>query len=202
MAVHPTSIAILRGRTMTDRKKSVSVGKKFPGSTQLLSSGVALVSVAVALGIGLLLKPVIQPTPTTLFFVAVMISAWYGGLGPGMVATVLSTLAIDYCFIEPVHSLHNNEPGTLLRLGVFVLAALLVSGLNESRRIALRREQTLRQTGEAAQAEAQAEIRDRKQAELEREELFQQLAAERAQFEAVLRQLPEGVMIADAASVI
>ena len=44
------------------------------------------------------------------------------------------------------------------------------------------------------------DISDRKQAEAERERLLQELALERAQFEAVLRQMPAGVMIADATS--
>ncbi|MDX2097682.1 MAG: PAS domain S-box protein, partial [Leptolyngbyaceae cyanobacterium bins.59] len=41
---------------------------------------------------------------------------------------------------------------------------------------------------------------DRKQAEAEQARLLQELEAERARFEAVLRQMPEGVLIADAAS--
>ncbi|XGV98004.1 MAG: PAS domain S-box protein [Leptolyngbya sp. BL-A-14] len=45
-----------------------------------------------------------------------------------------------------------------------------------------------------------SDITDRKQAETEREQLLQALTAERARFEAVLRQMPEGVIIADAAS--
>lgn len=45
-----------------------------------------------------------------------------------------------------------------------------------------------------------SDITHRKQAEAERERLLQELAAERARFEAVLRQMPEGVIIADAAS--
>ncbi|QYO68140.1 PAS domain S-box protein [Leptolyngbya sp. 7M] len=44
------------------------------------------------------------------------------------------------------------------------------------------------------------DITERKQVEAERERLLQTLADERAQFEAVLRQMPEGVMIADAVS--
>ena len=43
------------------------------------------------------------------------------------------------------------------------------------------------------------DIDDRKQAEAERERLLLELASERARFEAVLRQMPEGVLIADAA---
>ncbi|MEG4853156.1 PAS domain S-box protein [Microcoleus sp. B5-D4] len=44
------------------------------------------------------------------------------------------------------------------------------------------------------------DITERKQAEAERERLLHELEIERARFEAVLRQMPAGVMIADAAS--
>jgi PAS domain S-box-containing protein len=44
------------------------------------------------------------------------------------------------------------------------------------------------------------DITKRKQAEADRERLLQELAIERARFEAVLRQMPAGVMIVDAAS--
>ncbi len=44
------------------------------------------------------------------------------------------------------------------------------------------------------------DVSDRKQAEAERERLLHELEIERARFEAVLRQMPAGVMIADAAS--
>lgn len=44
------------------------------------------------------------------------------------------------------------------------------------------------------------DITERKQAEAERERLLHELEIERAQFEAVLRQMPAGVIIADAAS--
>lgn len=44
------------------------------------------------------------------------------------------------------------------------------------------------------------DITTRKQAEADRERLLQELAIERARFEAVLRQMPAGVMIADGAS--
>jgi PAS domain S-box-containing protein len=44
------------------------------------------------------------------------------------------------------------------------------------------------------------EITERKRAEADREQLLQELALERARFESVLRQMPAGVMIADADS--
>jgi PAS domain S-box-containing protein len=44
------------------------------------------------------------------------------------------------------------------------------------------------------------DITEHKQAEAEREQLLQELTTARARFEAVLQQMPEGVIIADAAS--
>lgn len=132
------------------------LGRKVTRSDQLLANGVALLSVALVWGISLSLRSMIQPTPNVLFFLAVMLSAWYGGFVPGLVATLLSSLAINYSFIEPYYSLKIADPGSIIRLGVFVVVALLISGLNESRRTALRQEYRLRMDSEAAQSEVQS----------------------------------------------
>ena len=109
----------------------------FAGSReQLLHYAVALLSVALALGATLLLNPYLTPTPAALFYVAVMVSAWYGGLGPGLLATVLSTLAINYFFFKPLYSDNITNLSRLVPLVVFILAAGLISSLNESRRTA------------------------------------------------------------------
>ncbi len=68
-----------------------------------------------------------------------IVSAWYGGLGPGMATTVLSTFAINYFLLEPIHSLSLSDLGTIVRLGVFVMAALLINSLNASQRSAQRK---------------------------------------------------------------
>ncbi|NES94965.1 MAG: GAF domain-containing protein [Desertifilum sp. SIO1I2] len=122
----------------------------------LLSYSVALLSTALALGIALLLGFVIDPLPTSPFFVAVMVSAWLGGLGPGLLATVLSTLAINACCLPPDYSLALNDLDTLVRLGAFIIASFLISGLNQARWSAIHREQRLRAASETAQGEAQA----------------------------------------------
>jgi K+-sensing histidine kinase KdpD len=56
---------------------------------------VSLVSIAAALS-STLLYPLLQGTPAALFYVAVMVSSWAGGLAPGLFTTVLSTLALNY----------------------------------------------------------------------------------------------------------
>ncbi|GAB1542988.1 hypothetical protein NUACC21_56620 [Scytonema sp. NUACC21] len=107
--------------------------------TKLLRYGVALLSVALALVANLLYSPYLGSTPTPLFFAAVMVSAWYGGLGSGLLATALSTLAINYYLVEPLYSLTIPNIGTLARLSVFVMAAILINSLNEAQRVAQRR---------------------------------------------------------------
>ncbi len=106
------------------------------GREQLLHYAVALLSVALALGTTLLLNQYLTPTPAALFFAAVMVSAWYGGLGPGLLATVLSTLAINYFFFKPFYSHNITNLSRLVPLLIFMLAAGLISSLNESRRTA------------------------------------------------------------------
>ncbi len=103
---------------------------------QLLHYGIALLSVVLALRTTLLLNPYLTPMPSALFLAAVMVSAWYGGLAPGLFATVLSTLAINYFFLKPLYSLNITNLNIVIPLVVFMLTAGLISLLNESRRTA------------------------------------------------------------------
>ncbi len=71
----------------------------------LLRYGVAMSTVAVAFGLKLLVDPlIVQETPFLFVFTAVMVSAWYGGLGPGLLATGLATLITDYFVLYPIGS--------------------------------------------------------------------------------------------------
>src|SRR3989442_14284767 len=64
-----------------------------------------------------------------------MVAAWFGGLRGGLLATVLASLLMDYFFFEPVRSLFSfSHREDVLRLGVFVLVAVLISLLNAARR--------------------------------------------------------------------
>jgi membrane protein implicated in regulation of membrane protease activity len=46
-----------------------------------------------AAGLSLLLAPLLEPRDFALFLGAVMLSAWYGGLGPGLFSVVISAVA-------------------------------------------------------------------------------------------------------------
>ena len=55
----------------------------------LLRYGFALGTVALALALSWLIRPLIDQSIFALIFVAVIVSTWYGGLGAGLFATIL-----------------------------------------------------------------------------------------------------------------
>jgi PAS domain S-box-containing protein len=112
-----------------------------------LRYGVAMLSVGAALGIKLLLDPLtVQDTPFLLVFGAIIVSTWYGGLGPGLLATVVSALATDYFFLYPRGTLTGFSVEGIDVLA-FMLEGVLVSVLTSSLRSA--RDRARRSTLEA-----------------------------------------------------
>jgi len=139
---------------------------------------IAILAAAVALGLASAIPSKADPSHFSLFFVAVMLGSWYGGLGAGLVTMVLSALSIEYFFIAPHHSIIHVDWRAFLRLGVFTSIAVLTSYLTTARKHA---EKALRdahdeldqrvrdRTVELAQANTtlRAEIVERKRAEQE-----------------------------------
>jgi PAS domain S-box-containing protein len=73
--------------------------------------------------------------PASLFFCAVIFSAWFGGLRPGLLAAALSVLAFKYYFAAPVYSLAVDTK-EVPRLLIFALSALFVGLLSAAQRSA------------------------------------------------------------------
>jgi K+-sensing histidine kinase KdpD len=78
------------------------------------------------------LWPYIQPSASPLFFVAVMISALYGGVTAGLVATLLSAASTAYFFMTPQFSM-SIDSSDIFRLIVFASVALLTSSIAAER---------------------------------------------------------------------
>ncbi|MEH2207468.1 MAG: PAS domain S-box protein [Nostoc sp.] len=107
------------------------------GTRSLLAPyAVALLAVGSVLLLTLLLQPLLKPSIFLLFFAAVAVSAWYGGMEAGLLATALSTLAVSYFFLEPVFSLLVASLDNILRLGLFVLVTTIINLLNSELRTA------------------------------------------------------------------
>jgi PAS domain S-box-containing protein len=87
---------------------------------------VAVLAVAAAAGAGLSVDRLLQSAPfVSLFLCAILLAAWVGGLGPGLLATGLSILSFDYFFVSPLHSFGFGLDGGL-RIALFTIAALFV----------------------------------------------------------------------------
>lgn len=95
--------------------------------------GISVLVFGLALLLTHLLWPLIEPSSSTLFFAAIMLAAFYGGLGPGILVSVLSALAIDYFFVTPFRGFELSVANTV-RAGVFMLVAIMTSWLNASRK--------------------------------------------------------------------
>jgi PAS domain-containing protein len=92
--------------------------------------------VTAAHGLVLALNTVAAVGPTPLFLLAVLGSARLGGIGPGLLATALSTLLMDYFFLKPVHSFEVASANTALDLVTFSIVALVISSLHRRARVA------------------------------------------------------------------
>jgi PAS domain S-box-containing protein len=143
-----------------------------------LTYGLACVSVAVALLVTLLLRPDELVTPV--FFLAIMLSAWFGGIGPGLLAALLATLAIDYFLLQPPYSL-KFDPTNVPQLLVFFLSAVLVSSWSAARK---RAETLLRRARDEQETKVQERTADLNQAN---EQLRAEIA-ERQRAEETLRE--------------
>ena len=86
-----------------------------------------------ALVLMLISWPLMESSIFFLFLAAVTVSAIYGGLGPGLTATVLSALASNYFFLEPYFALFSR-PEQALRLVVFLATGVIVSWLAAGRK--------------------------------------------------------------------
>src|ERR1051326_5114643 len=135
--------------------------------------GVSLLSVGVATVLRIGLDPVLgEHHPFTLYFAAVAVASWYGGLGPGLFAIVLSYFGADWFFISPRFEL--NLPHTnldeFMALMAFLFSSLAIAFTSQLLRHALQRarrkqhelelEIVERQRAEDALKQAQAQLRE------------------------------------------
>jgi K+-sensing histidine kinase KdpD len=128
----------------------IPVRQAASGAVRARHYGAAVLLSAAALLLVDLLAPmagVLQLLPLA----AVVLSALYGGIGPGLVATGLSAAGYAYFFFEPVHSFAVANRGDASRLALLVAVSLLLSLVSGFLRSNLRR---LRQEHLRAQTDA------------------------------------------------
>ena len=98
-----------------------------PGYTLALVVTAALVAVRLAL-----LDDIAQEPALIIFFVPILLAAYVGGLGPGLLATGLTALATDYFFLAPLYDLRIERPIDVVRWVLFLVVGVLISVLSEA----------------------------------------------------------------------
>jgi signal transduction histidine kinase len=107
--------------------------------------GLAVISVAVALGLSLPLQVLeFRDVAVPLLTFAIAVTTWYAGNGPSVTAIVLSSLCFDYFFTEPYYSLDITGRDLPYFL-IFMVWGFTVAGFSAVRR---RIEESLRQAQE------------------------------------------------------
>jgi PAS domain S-box-containing protein len=185
----------------------------------------AVLVVAAATVVSWLLHPLVGPLIFPPFFAAVILSAWYGGLGPGLATSVLSVLSASFFLLEP-HFRFSFGRDDAVKLGIFASVGWLASVLSGRMHHALAQaERSAREAAElAAELRESNDLLQDQAAELQQQaaelelqtQASQDLAAEleaqmneandlRAELEqankrmaGILETMAEGVVVADA----
>jgi PAS domain S-box-containing protein len=168
--------------------------------------GVAIVSGVGALLVCILLDGALSGRlPNALFMIPVMVSAWLGGLGPGLLAALLSGLAGYYLLTKPHFPFFNFDMADRDRLALFLTISGLMAWLIETARVARQRVGAEARGDEQRQIELEEQIVERERAReererliTERERLIAELETERARLKAVVEHIPAGVILAEA----
>lgn len=125
-------------------------------SWQLRNYSIAVLASALALLFSLLISPLLESFTFSLFFSAVVLSSWCGDRYSGGLAILLCSLAIDYFFLPPIHSLSTITLDGGIRLGLFVSVSLITSELNAARK----RTESKLQESESSYREMVEAVRD------------------------------------------
>src|SRR5262245_22146971 len=105
---------------------------------RLAPYGVAVLSVTLATVVRLELDPLLGDSALlTLFAIAVILTSWFGGFWPGLLAIILSVLALDYFFLAPTYSIFRYDSRLdqirAILFGIFgLLSSLIFARLRRS----------------------------------------------------------------------
>jgi len=149
--------------------------------SRLLRYGFSVACVAIAMGLALVFRHYRFREIAPPFNLAIAVAAWYGGVGPSVLAVVLSAACFDYFFSPPVFSFAISRED-FPSFFVFTAWALLIASFAGARR---RIEDDLSR----ARDRLQVEVEQRKQQEGEIRKLNQKLANRAAELESSNKEL-------------
>ncbi|MGZ3698822.1 MAG: sensor histidine kinase, partial [Bdellovibrionota bacterium] len=85
------------------------------------------------IAIRLLLRNFLPTGSFSIFTFCVMLASWIGGLGPGILAAVISVAVSLVYFLPPQHSMAIESLDVFVQVAIFVLISVMISWLNHAR---------------------------------------------------------------------
>ncbi len=120
-----------------------------PAGRQALGWATAVLAPAAATVIGIALTDWVDlSTDVVLYFLATVLAALAGGLGPALLAALLGGLLLNFFLSPPLYSLAIANPGNVITVSTMLLVGVLVALVVD--RAARRAEQAVRARAEAA----------------------------------------------------
>ena len=112
-----------------------SPSRQVLGTNPLSRYGFAVAASLAALSLSWALNPSLGYNSSYLIlFLSVVFSAWYCGVGPGILTTLLTIIGAKYWLIPPTRSLGFSRLPDFIGLLVFLIACAIVIAMGESRR--------------------------------------------------------------------
>ncbi len=108
-----------------------------------------------------LLWPVVRPLFWLLFYPAVFISSWIGGMTGGISATLLSILVVLFVFVPPEFSFVVRDGQDYVSAGVFLCMGILFSLFHDRLRKAGEKTQVALALADSARDELETRVRER-----------------------------------------
>jgi signal transduction histidine kinase len=109
-----------------------SLAMKRPSRRTVYAYFCAAVGIAAATEIRYLLNPELgQNLIFSMYYLAVSLAGWAGGLTPALVTALLSSVLANYLFTEPRGMLHIKSAEDVWALGLFVAVSLVIGILSE-----------------------------------------------------------------------
>jgi PAS domain S-box-containing protein len=160
-----------------------SVAPRPSAAMLVLGYTLAVVAVLVAWAVRAWLDPVLgREVPYITFFLAVAMAAWAGGMGPALLAALLS-LGVSAYFYVGRHGLQIDNLQDSVSLGLFAAVALCIAGITSALR--------------AAREQAQYLVREATARQRALEEARSDLGRERDRFAVTLASIGDGVIATD-----
>jgi PAS domain S-box-containing protein len=161
--------------------------------------GFTLLTVAAAVLVTWALQSLGLEHPPAPFLAAILLSGWYAGTGPVILAVTLSSLAFDFFFLPPLHSVDIAPPNPylLVFLPFAVLAGWFSAARQRSARLLEQSRSELEERVVARTAELERVNRELRAAIAEHQITEGQLRERTAQLDELFDQAPEAIALLD-----